>query len=250
VVPEEREELRAPTAFRWFAEGRKKDVPEPHPLPADYTEEYLKGLQTQSGLIEFDCESLKRFDAEDPERPPVMRYAPAFEGPHDAERFAKFPLHLLTPHPRFSFHTQGDGKDSFINDIPDHRVLVDGHYYWIIRLNAADAAARGIETGDLVKVFNDRGAVICAAQITGRLPAGIVHGYESSANYQPMGEPGRSVDIGGCLNLLSPKRSQIKQAHSMSASAALVEIEPWDRSPDFVSDSYEAARASEVPLAR
>jgi trimethylamine-N-oxide reductase (cytochrome c) len=23
-----------------------------------------------------------------------------------------------------------DGKDSFLNDIPDHRVLVDGYYYW------------------------------------------------------------------------------------------------------------------------
>jgi trimethylamine-N-oxide reductase (cytochrome c) len=117
-------------------------------------------------------------------------------------------------------------------------------------LNAADAEARGIATGDLVKVFNERGAVICAAQITARLPKGIAHGYESSANYQPAGEPGRSVDIGGCLNLLSPKRSQLKQGHAMSASSALVEIEPWDGTPDFVSESYEAARASEVPLTR
>ena len=31
---------------------------------------------------------------------------------------------------------------------------------------------------------------------------------------------------------------------------ALVEIEPWDRNPEFVSESYEAARASEVPLPR
>ena len=55
VVPPLKEELRPPVSFRWFAEGRKKDVPEPHPLPADYTEEFLKGLQTQSGKIEFDC---------------------------------------------------------------------------------------------------------------------------------------------------------------------------------------------------
>ena len=33
VVPAEKEKLRAPTAYRWFYEGRKKDVPEPHPLP-------------------------------------------------------------------------------------------------------------------------------------------------------------------------------------------------------------------------
>ncbi|HSR54954.1 MAG TPA: molybdopterin dinucleotide binding domain-containing protein, partial [Alphaproteobacteria bacterium] len=248
VVPAEKEELRAPTSFRWFAEGRKKDVPEPHPLPSDYSENFLEGLQTQSGKLEFDCESLKRFDAEDPERPTMVRYQPAFEGEHDTERFAKYPLYLLTPHPRFSFHTQGDGKDSFLLDIPDHRMLVDGHYYWIIRLNAGDAEARGISTGDLVKVYNERGAVICAALITARVAKGIAHGYESSANYQPMGEPGRTVDIGGCLNLLSPKRSQLKQGHAMSASTALVEVELWDGNPEFVSESYESARASEVPL--
>ena len=45
----------------------------------------------------------------------------------------------------------GDGKDCWSNDIKDHRVLkVDGHYYWIIRLNTKDAAARGIADGDLV----------------------------------------------------------------------------------------------------
>jgi trimethylamine-N-oxide reductase (cytochrome c) len=230
VVPAEKEGLRAPTSFRWFAEGRKKDVPEPHPLPSDYTEEFQKGLQTQSGLLEFECESLKRFDADDPERPPIVRYNPAFEGRHDP-RYAAYPLQLLTPHPRFSFHTQGDGKDSFLNDIPDHRMLVNGYYYWIIRMSAADAKARGISTGDLVKVHNERGAVICAALITNRLPAGVVHGYESSANYRPLGEPGKSVDIGGCLNLLAPKRSQIRQAHAMASSSALVEIEPWDGRP-------------------
>ena len=209
-------------------------MPEPHPLPSDYGGDYLKGLQTQSGLIEFECESLKRFDAEDPERPPIVKYNPAFESSHDP-RFAEYPLQLLTPHPRFSFHTQGDGKDSFLNDIPDHRRLINGHYYWIIRMNPKDAAARGIGNDDLVKVHNERGAVICAAMLTNRLPAGVAHGYESSANYKPLGEPGKSVDIGGCLNLLSPKRSQVKQAHAMASSSALVEIEPWDGKPDHLA---------------
>src|SRR3546814_13231358 len=63
-----------------------------------------------SGLIEFECESLKRFDADDPDRPPIVKYNPAFEGIHDPRR-QKYPLQLLTPHPRYSFHTQGDGKD-------------------------------------------------------------------------------------------------------------------------------------------
>tara|TARA_B100001250_G_C19594710_1_gene697916 strand:- start:630 stop:836 length:207 start_codon:yes stop_codon:yes gene_type:complete len=48
-----------------------------------------------------------------------------------------------------------------------------------------------------------------------------------------MGEPGYSVDRGGCLNQLTPKRSQIKQAHSMATSSALVEVELWDGSSEL-----------------
>ncbi len=230
VLPAEQEELRHPVSWRWFYEGRKKDVPEPMPLPSDYTEEYLKGLQTQSGKIEFECESLKRFDPDDPERPPIAKYAPSWEGPHAADLFSKFPLQMITPHPRFSFHTQGDGKDTFLNDIEEHRVLVDDHYYWVIRLHPTDATARGIEMHDLVKVHNDRGAVLCAAIVTERVRPGTVHGYGSSSVYEPLGEPGKSIDRGGCLNLLTPKRSQLKKGHSMGNSAALVEIERWDGS--------------------
>ncbi len=62
VVPAEKEKLRAPVSFRWFWENRKKDVPEAQPLPSDYAEEYLRGLQTQSGKLEFECNSLKRFN--------------------------------------------------------------------------------------------------------------------------------------------------------------------------------------------
>ena len=86
-------------------------MPEPHPLPADYTEEFLKGLQTQSGKIEFECNSLKRFDPEDLERPPIVKYTPSCEGPRSTELIDNYPLQLITPHARFSYHSQGDGKD-------------------------------------------------------------------------------------------------------------------------------------------
>ena len=191
-MPAEKEKLRSPVSFRWFYENRKKDVPEAQPLPSDYTEEFLRGLQTQSGKLEFECNSLKRFN--DPERPPIVKYEPSWEGAHSGELFARYPLQLLTPHSKYSFHTQGDGKDSFLLNIEDHRVKIDGYYYWIVRLNGEDAKERGIGKHDLVKVFNDRGAVICAALPTQRLPRGVAHGYESSAVYDPMGEPGKSVD--------------------------------------------------------
>ena len=215
-------------------------MPEPHPLPADYTEEFLKGLQTQSGKIEFECNSLKRFDANDPERPPIVKYSPSWEGPGATELTKKYPLQMITPHARFSYHSQGDGKDAFINDIVDHRMMVDGHYYWTLRINAEDAFERKIKMRDLVKIYNGRGAVICAAFPTERLRRGLVHGYESCATYEPIGEPGNSVDRGGCLNQLTPKRSQIKQAHSMGSSAALVQVELWTGEAELVKNSENA----------
>ena len=235
VVPAEKEALRAPVSFRWFFENRKKDVPEAQPLPSDYTEEYLRGLQTQSGKLEFECNSLKRVN--DPERPPIVKYEPAREGPH-SERFGRYPLQMLTPHSKYSFHTQGDGKDSFLLNIEDHRVKVDGYYYWIIRLNAEDAAERRIKKHSLVKVYNDRGAVVCAALPTQRLPRGVCHGYESSAVYDPMGEPGKAIDRGGCLNLLTPHDSQTKSTHALAGANALVEIEPWSGETKHVAAAF------------
>jgi len=227
VVPAPKEELRAPVSFRWFAEGRPKNTPELAPLPADYTEKFGTGLQTQSGKLEFICSSLQRFDPDDPERPPMTKYIPAWEGHHTLELYEKYPLQLISPHPRFSFHTIHDAKDGFMSDVKDHRVLIDGYYYWIVRINSKDAQVRGIKENDLVKVFNDRGAVICGAQVTERVPPGTVHSYESSGNYDPMGEPGYSADRGGCINQLTPSRTMIKKSHAMAANSCLVQIEKW-----------------------
>ena len=155
----------------------------------------LKGLQTASGKIEFVSSSLTRFEAggnHDPERPPLgPQFIPSWEGHHTTRFAGKYPLQMVSPHPRFSFHTMGDRKESWMNEVKDHRVLIDGYYYWIMRLNTQDAAARGIKNDDLVRAYNDRGEVILAARVTERVPAGTCHSYESCADYDPIGVPGR-----------------------------------------------------------
>jgi trimethylamine-N-oxide reductase (cytochrome c) len=107
-------------------------------------------------------------------------------------------------------------------------------------MNTDDAKARGVEKNDLVMVHNDRGAVICAALPTQRLPRSVCHGFESSAMYEPMGEPGKSVDRGGCLNLLTPERTQTKSTHSLAGSNSLVEIVKWDGRTEYMSAAYAA----------
>ena len=185
------------------------------------------GLQTASGLIEFDSSSLRRFehDLDDPERPFIPKYIESWEGHHTTELYEKYPLQMISPHPRFSFHTMGDAKDSWLNEVKDHRILIDGYYYWIFRINSQDAAKRGIKSNDLVRVFNDRGVVICAAQVTERLPPGTVHSYESAADYVPVGEPGKSADKGGCINILTPHRFITKNSSGQAPNSCLVEVE-------------------------
>jgi len=222
---------RKPTpALRWFAEGRRRDTPDLGPRPWDTGG--LRGLETSSGKIEFVSSSLRRFEEGgniDSERP-VMgpQYLPSWEGHRTPELCKKYPLQLVSPHPRFSFHTMGDGKGCWSDEIKDHRMLIGSRYYWIIRLNPRDAAPRGISTGDLVRAFNARGEVILAAQVTERVAPGTAHSYESCADYEPLGEPGYSPDLAGCINILTPKRFITPTSTGTASNSCLIQVERWE----------------------
>jgi trimethylamine-N-oxide reductase (cytochrome c) len=213
-------------ALRWFAEGRPKDTPDWGPPPNTQIEGGM-GLATTSGKIEFESSSLKKFDPSDEERPVLAKYIPSWEGHHTARLYQKYPLQMVSPHPRFSFHTMGDAKGTWLNEVKDHRVLIKGYYYWIMRINTQDALKRGIKNNDLIRAYNDRGSVILAAQVTERVPAGTVHSYESCAEYDPIGKPGESADRGGCVNILTPDRYISKNACGMAPNSCLIEVEKY-----------------------
>ena len=219
--------------MRWFAEGRRKDVPEPHPLPSQFAEEFGKGVQTPSGKLEFVPELLKRHDADNPERPSLNRYIPSWEGPRTADLFDRYPLQMIATHSRYSFHTSSDGKNSATNHIADHRALVAGHYFWLLRLSPQDAAARGIAHRDLVKVYNDRATVICAADVSALVTPGVVKSYESSAEFQLIEVNGEQVEIGGCMNMLTSDRPQSQGTSAMSPNSCLVQVEKWQGAEAF-----------------
>lgn len=228
VLPPQSPETRDPVNMRWFYEGRNKDVPEPHPLPSDYKEHFLKGLQTQSGKIEFLPNSLKRGDPDNPERPVLNRYVPAWEGRSSGNQAKAYPLQLVTSHPRYSFHTHVDGKNSPINRIEDHRVIIDGHAYWVVRMNSEDAHERGLAQHDLVKLFNDRAGVICAVDVSPLVARGSIKSFESSAEFDFVeGADGKILDRGGCLNLLTPSRTQATGTSSIAPNSCLVQAEKW-----------------------
>jgi anaerobic selenocysteine-containing dehydrogenase len=229
VVPIPKDYKPTP-AFRWFYEGRARDTLDWGPGIKDVASIDGKGLATPTGKIEFESESLKRFDPNDEERPPVPHYIPSWEGIETTELLKRFPLQLISPHPRFTFHSQHDGKSCWNEEIPHHRRLKDGYRYWVLRMNPKDAAKRGIKDGDLAKVYNDRGVILTIVTVTPRIIEGVVHSYSSGGGYDPMGEPGdpKTIDKGGTINQLTNARFISKNCPGMAPNSCLVEIEKWE----------------------
>ncbi|MGO9126887.1 MAG: molybdopterin-dependent oxidoreductase [Terriglobales bacterium] len=229
VVPAPPENLRDPVAYRWYVEGRQKDTPEPNPLPSQFNEQFGMGLETQTGKIEFVSSSLRRLNINHPneERPALNRYIPSWEGPNTKKLSEKYPLQMISTHPRYSFHTQGDAKDSTINDVFDHRVLIDGYYYWVMRINPADAERRGITHQDVIKAYNDRGAVLFAADVSALVPEGQLKTFESSADLDLIDDGEQWIDRSGNANLITPRRPQVKDTEGMANNSCLVQVEKW-----------------------
>jgi len=221
-VPEDYKET---PAFRWYYEDRPCDT-EDYLNPKRGTDRAHE-LGTYSGKIEFASESLKALSPDDEERPPVPHYIPSWEG-HRSELYKKYPLQIISPHPRFSFHTHYDKHASWLDEVPVHRVIKDGYAWWPARINPKDAAERGIKGGDLIEIYNDRGSVICIADVTNRVPPGVMHSYGCSAKYDPVVPVPGATDKGGCINLLTTSRMLSKNAPGMTPNSCLIECRKWE----------------------
>jgi trimethylamine-N-oxide reductase (cytochrome c) len=219
------EGYKSTPALRWYAEGRACDTPDPS-NPKRLTNKGHE-LGTFSGKIEFSSQSLKELSPEGDERPLVPHYLPSWEG-HQSPDAGKYPLQLISPHPRFTFHTHYDKHARWLDEIPAHRVQKDGYAWWPARIHPDDAAARGIEDGDIVKLYNVRGTVLCIAVVTSRVRRGVVHSYVSSAKYDPI-EPGNpaSPDRGGCVAILTPGRMMSKHVAGMASNSCLIDVAKW-----------------------
>jgi molybdopterin guanine dinucleotide-containing S/N-oxide reductase-like protein len=203
-------------------------IPEGYRPPTAFESFYDTGtgLDTPSGKIEFESQRLKKFLPDDRERPPVPHYFPSWEGPDTAPLAGKYPLVMMTPHPRFSYHSHGE-LDPWTRDIWMHRVFKDGYHYWPVMINPADARARGISNGDVVKAFNDRATVLLVARVSEQIGPGSVMA-RCSAKYDPI-EPGNpeSVDRGGDVNILVSSRFMAANVPGQIGQC-LVELTRWE----------------------
>ena len=150
VVPADPEIQKKPVGIRSFVED-----PENHPL------------STPTGKLEFTSTALEKYF------PDLIRSARAYpkwiekSESHDerlsSERAEKYPLLCMSNHGRWRFHAN-------LDDITWNREIQtmklrgkDGYQYEPAWLHPSTARERGIAHGDVVKVLNERGTVLCAA---------------------------------------------------------------------------------------
>jgi biotin/methionine sulfoxide reductase len=104
-----------------------------------------------------------------------------------------------------------------------------------MRINRDDAHARGIRGGDVVRVFNTRGAILAGAIVTDNIRPGVIQ-ISTGAWYDPV-EPGEigSLDKHGNPNVLTLDKGTSRLAQGPSAQTTLVQVEKFVGEPPPVS---------------
>ena len=98
----------------------------------------------------------------------------------------------------------------------------DGYLYEPVWLHTSEAEKRGIRHGDIVKVFNERGVVLCGAYVTERLMPGVCY-VDHGSRLDPI-IPGW-LDRGGAINTITPTAPTSRNATGMAVSGFLAEVE-------------------------
>jgi trimethylamine-N-oxide reductase (cytochrome c) len=158
------------------------------------------GLETPSGKIEFVSSRIASLDPDNPERPPLAKWVTHSEQ-QGSPKAQAYPLSVMSNHPRFRFHVQGDDID-WIREIGKVRGP-DGYMYEPCWIHSEDAAARAISSGDVIMVHNERGAVLVGAVVTQRIIPGALS-IDHGAKMDLATLKGKLVDRGGCINLIAP----------------------------------------------
>jgi anaerobic selenocysteine-containing dehydrogenase len=122
----------------------------------------LTGFKTVTGKIEFDSQELREqgYDG-------LPTYKEPVESPISSpELFESYPLVL----------TSG-GRQKYFTHSQQHNIanLLDFDPKPRIQIHPEDAAARGVEQGQSVKVSSPRGEVEFYAEVTDRIKQGVVH---------------------------------------------------------------------------
>ncbi|MGR3455238.1 molybdopterin-dependent oxidoreductase [Pseudooceanicola sp.] len=162
-------------------------------------------LPTPSGKLELFSEVIAGFGYDDCPGHPV--WLPPQEWLGAAKTH---PLHLVSPQPEDKLHSQ---LECALADVEGARPVA-------LAIHPEDAAARGLSDGEIVRVFNDRGAARARARVTETIRPGVV-AMPTGAWF---GDPGGNIDPDGNPNVLTRDVGTSRLAQGCSAHSALVEV--------------------------
>ncbi len=188
-------------------------------------------LTTPTGKLEIYSQRLAEAFPDDDERPPIPKWIEGGPGwSHDdrlsSERAKKYPILCMSNHPRWRHHANLDDINWFHEIVTGKVKGPDGYLYEPAWIHPATAAVRGIKNGNVVKIFNEKGGVLCGAYVTERVMPGVVY-VDHGARYDPI-VPGE-LDRGGAINTITPHLGASKNCHgAMVVSGFLVEVEKAD----------------------
>lgn len=134
------------------------------PITHPYVPYYQQHFPTPSGRIEFYVESLIPYNM------PLPLYMEPIEASPQNALYQKYPLTLITSHTKFRTHTQW-------NNLPWLQEIIPRSF---LEINPTDAQTRGINDGDTVNVFNDRGQIEIMARVTNGIRPGVVNAYQGA----------------------------------------------------------------------
>lgn len=225
------EGIEMPSFDQFWADGHIEFPPPDEPpvlFEAFRTDPDANPLKTPSGKIEVFSETIDGFGYDDCAGHASWMEPAEWLGSDDA---ATYPLHMISNQPRARLHSQLD-----CGDVSRGAKIADREAIWI---NESDAAARGIATGDVVKVFNGRGQVLAGAFVTDQIRPGVVQ-LATGAWFDPDPDD-KGLDRHGNPNTLTIDKGTSKLAQCSVAQTALVQIEKAD------ADAIPAVEAFELP---
>ncbi|MBL8629059.1 MAG: molybdopterin-dependent oxidoreductase [Rhodospirillaceae bacterium] len=176
-------------------------------------------LRTPSGKIEIYSDTIASYKYDD-----CPGHAVWFEPAEwlGAAKAKTYPLHLISNQPRTRLHSQYDnGSHSQASKVQGREPA------WI---NPVDATVRGIKDGDVVRLFNDRGACLAGAVVTDGVMAGVVQ-LATGAWYSPAdANVGHNYPtcVHGNPNVLTRDAGTSKLAQGSAAQTCLVQMEKFE----------------------
>ncbi len=173
-------------------------------------------LKTPSGKIELYSKTIDSFNYDNCPGHPTWMEPAEWLGAKDKN----YPLHLISNQPKTKLHSQMD------NGALSSSIKIKGHQP--LEMNPVDAKDRGITDGDIVRVFNKRGACLCGVNITNDVMPGVVI-ISTGSWYDPVdpADP-NSMCKHGNPNVLSPDVGTSKLAQGPAAHSCLAQIELYD----------------------